>query len=227
MRYRRLLLPALLTVAAGALLAPALHRHAPALRRHAPVTLPPVIVPPLTEVTAREHFHHEHPGEPPYHVRIARAAELFHQTRPMGTFVFNPPSPVHNACSDYCACCVDHGLGVGARFERQSDRHLLGDRDDLFEDYWWQPGFRLAPGDEVDVRHSPYYPPNPAACWHVGLVGTDGHVYDFSKLKRWPTPRYGRQSFAEFTRNSHGEHEIMIRRLRWEYRYGAWPIPKP
>ncbi len=142
----------------------------------------------------------------------------------MGKFVLGLRTP-GNDCSDFVACCIDEGLGVGARFKRGSDRHLLGENRLLFERFVWRPGRTVMPGDTVDVRHSPWYPPNDRSCWHCGLVGSDGRVYDFTKLMSWPEPRYGRHTFAEFIRHCGEPGEVVIERLRWQYRYQAVPLP--
>ena len=180
--------------------------------------------PRLTAAAARARFLREHPGEQPLNHAIGRAAQRFHRTRPMGAFVLGLTTP-GNDCSDFCAACVDEGLGVGARFNRGSTQHLLGERPDLFETFWWRPGFVLLPGDQLAVAHSPHYEPYPGACWHVGIVGADGWVYDFSKLRRWRAPRYGRHEAAWFLQHSRGHHEALVERLHWRYRYRVAPLP--
>jgi len=120
---------------------------------------------------------------------------------------------------------LDDALGAKARFRRGSERHILADEPSLWEFYRWEPTSALMPGDEVAVRHSPHYPPSDEAPWHRGIIGTDGMVYDWTKLKSWSGPRYGRYPIDWFLRYSHGRNEVIVRRLRPAYRYGIEPIP--
>jgi hypothetical protein len=189
---------------------------------------PPAAVPrlpaALTEAEARARFEAQHPGAAPLNQAIAAAALDLHRRRPMGKFVLGLDKP-GNDCKDFVACCIDQGLGVKARVDRGSSEHLLGTRRDLFEWSWWSPGTAVQPGDVLTVRHSPWYEPNDAACWHCGIVGGDGLVYDFSKLIRWSEPRYGRHTFEEFVKHSHGPQQVLLQRLHWRYRYGIDPLP--
>ncbi len=168
----------------------------------------------------------EHPGEKPLNHAIAEAVVKLHEEQPMGTFVLGLQAGQRgNDCSDFTAAAIDDGLGVQARFRRDSDAHLYGERWNLFERFAWSPGVTVLPGDELSVRHSPWYEPSPDACWHCGLVGDDGRVYDFTKLKRWSSPRYGRHRFEEFIRHSQAPGQVFISRLKPEYRYLAKPLP--
>jgi len=124
-----------------------------------------------------------------------------------------------NDCSDFVKCCVDEGAGLKARFKRGSDRHLIGDSFRVQYEFCWDHTAPLLPGDAVSVKHSPWYDSYPGACWHVGIIGADGMVYDFVKLKRWPTARYGRTKLAWFVRHAQGPNEVVVRRLLPEYRY--------
>ncbi|MBI5835038.1 MAG: hypothetical protein HZB16_22265 [Armatimonadetes bacterium] len=178
----------------------------------------------ISETEARRRFLAEHPGARPLNWAIGDAALRFHDTQPMGAFVLGLGEP-GNDCSDFVACCIDEGLGVRARFRRDSQQHLLGERQDLFEYSWWQPQDDVQPGDVLSVRHSPWYEPYDGACWHCGIVGSDGYVYDFSKLRRWSSPRYGRHTVDEFTKHSRGEHQVLLQRLHYLYRYRLRPLP--
>jgi hypothetical protein len=60
----------------------------------------------------------------------------------------------------------------------------------------------------------------------VGVLGTDGQVYDFVKLVSWPEARYGRHPFAWFVRHC-GPGEVALGRLRPQYRYLLEPIVVP
>ncbi|PIW13935.1 MAG: hypothetical protein COW34_08115 [Armatimonadetes bacterium CG17_big_fil_post_rev_8_21_14_2_50_66_6] len=168
---------------------------------------------------ARNDFERRHPGEKPLNWRIAEVARRFHRQEPMGRFVLH-----QNDCSDFVACAVDEALGVQARFRRGSDKHLLGTRMELVDCWSWREGDAVQPGDVVNVRHSPWYPPNPNSIWHVGVVGPEGCVYDFVKLKTWKRARYGRNAFAWFVRHSGGPNEVEVCRLKARYRYRIDPV---
>jgi hypothetical protein len=215
---------AVLLLAAGSAVA---LRRAPVLelRRSGRLGVPTVHR--LTEAEARARFAREHPGEKPLNWAIAEAAPRFRQSRPMGRFVLGLGGRWGNDCSDFTAACVDEGLGAGARFKRASKHHIYGEDARLFEWFWWRPGATILPGDQLHIRHSPWYTPSEDACWHVGLVGPDGQVYDFTKLKRWNGPRYGRNSVDWFTRHSRGAKQVLVSRLHWKYRYRVEPLPKP
>lgn len=193
---------------------------------------PPVQIPlpqplrPPTEAELRARFMTEHPGELPLNHAIAKAVRELHNEEPMGKFVIGiERGQKGNDCSDFTACAIDDGLGVQARFRRNSDEHLLGERYSLFERFVWTPGTPVLPGDEISVRHSPWYTPYPEACWHCGLMGDDGRVYDFTKLKRWSSPKYCRHTFEEFIRHSKGAGQVIITRLKPEFRYRAKALP--
>lgn len=170
--------------------------------------------------SARERFLAAHPGEKPLNWAIGDVAGRFHRARPMGRFVLH-----ENDCSDYAECIIDEALGVGARFKRGSQKHLIGERAGAFEYWYWQPGLAVQPGDLVSVAHSPWYAPQEGSIGHVGVIGSDGMIYDFAKLRRWKSARYGRHPFAWFVRHSTGPREVIIGRLKPEYRYRIDPIP--
>jgi len=191
-------------------------------RAAAPYVLP---APRSYEAVARERFHSEHPGEKPLNWSIAAAAARFYKSRPMGKFVLGlQPGEWGNDCSDFVACAVDEGLGVRARFARGSDAHICEGLA-LMDALYWRPGMVVQPGDIVSVRHSPWYEPYEGACWHVGVIGPDGDVYDFVKLRRWESARYGKSGFEWFVRHSRGSRDVVIERLRPEYRYGQKSLP--
>lgn len=171
---------------------------------------------------ARSEFIRRHPGEKPLNWRIAETAERFHRLKPMGPFV-----PGSNDSSDFVACIVDEAVGVGARFNRRSVDHLLGERSDLYDSWYWYPGMVVQPGDLLSVQHSPWYPPHKKAQWHLGVVGVHGYVYDFVKLAGWRHPRYGRNPFEWFVRYSRGPDQVQVRRLKAKYRYLIEPLPHP
>ncbi len=167
---------------------------------------------------AREHFLKHHPDEKPLNWAIARTAVAFHKSKPMGKFVLH-----ENDCSDFVGCIVDHALGAGARFERNSEHHALCGAGGsvprrLFRTRWLSDIDAVQPGDVIGVRHSPWYPPREESIGHVGVIGADGYVYDFVKLKSWRQARYGRTEFAWFIHNC-APQEVSISRLRAEYRY--------
>ncbi len=172
------------------------------------------------EAWARAQFERRHPGEKPLNWAVAQAAVRFHRERPMGRFVLGlTPGKYGNDCSDFVDCAVDEGLGVKARFRRGSAHHLLADRRALYDSFPWHPGVATQPGDVVAVRHSPWYEPSEQSCWHVGIIGSDGMVYDFVKLRRWSEARYGRTSFEWFVAHSSGPGEVTVARLRAAVRY--------
>jgi hypothetical protein len=194
--------------------------------RRSPSPLPRLVLRPPTESELRARFLTEHPGERPLNWAIAAAGERLHRDRAMGQFVLAvQPGQWGNDCSDFVACAVDEGLGVKARHDRGSREHIYGERGGLYEVMLWRPGIVPQPGDLVSVRHSPWYPPTDQAAGHVGLVGPDGDVLDFTKLRRWKQPRYGRNSFTWFVRHSPGPTEVTLWRLKPEYRYRAVPLP--
>ena len=171
------------------------------------------------DVEARRDFYRNHPGEHPLNWQIGRKAQEFHRLRPMGGFRLH-----RNDCSDYVDCIVDDALGAKARFRRGSDRHILMRRSDLWDVFYWDRHEPLLPGDILSVEHSPHYEPHEGAVWHVGVLSTDGRVYDWSKLVSWPTDRYGCNSLAWFTRYSTGPDSIIVWRLKAVYRYKARPV---
>jgi len=171
---------------------------------------------------ARKQFYRECPGEKPLNWKIAAKAEELHRTKPMGKFVLH-----ENDCSDFEEAIIDDALGAKARFRRDSSRHILSRQKRLWRIYYWDRATPLLPGDAISLRHSPHYRPYEGAIWHVGVIGTDGMVYDWSKLKSWSAGRYGRNTVERFARYSHGAKDIIIRRLKAEYRYRARPLPVP
>lgn len=193
----------------------------------------PAAAPPLPalgtrayERWARAEFVRRHPGGKPVNELVGQAAVRFHGSRPMGTFrLATKLGQAGNDCSDFVACCIDEGLGVKARFNRGSDRHLYGDDLRLVTEILWRPGIKPQVGDAVAVRHSPWYAPTNESCWHVGVLGSDGMVYDFVKLRRWNGPRYGRHRFDWFVRHSPSTGQVILARLRPEYRYRLLPLP--
>lgn len=183
---------------------------------------------PHLEAEARAHFLHHHPGEQPLNHRLAKAAVALYKARPMGKFVLCTSSPdVGNDCSDFVACAIDEGVGAGARFRRHSQQHLIAQNARYFDSFMWDRRAALLPGDSVAVAHSPWYPPYAGACWHVGIIGSDGMVYDFVKLKSWTQARYGRHRVDWFVRHAQEPREICVTRLRPEYRYLVETIPIP
>lgn len=199
-----------------------------ALRGGLPLLWLPRPPSPLTEAAARERFLREHPGEKPLNHQLGQAAVALYKAKPMGKFVLCVGYPDNgNDCSDFVACAIDEGLGVKARFKRHSTRHLIAQDLRYFTSFYWQRSTPLLPGDSIAVAHSPWYAPYEGACWHVGIIGSDGMVYDFEKLKSWPGPRYGRHSLAWFTHNATGARDIIVTRLRPQYRYRLVPIPRP
>jgi hypothetical protein len=167
---------------------------------------------------ARDVFKRRHPDGRPLNWRIARVAEQFRRAEPMGRFILN-----ENDCSDFVGCVIDEALGVGARFNRDSDEHILcGEggrvRRWLFESYRLPNRGVVQPGDIVHVRHSPWYPPTEDSMGHVGVIGPEGQVIDFCKLKSWSKARYGRTDFEWFIHHNELK-QVVISRLRPQYRY--------
>lgn len=181
------------------------------------------VAPDAFERQARALFEQRHPGEKPLNWRIAETAERFHHEQPMGRFVLH-----ENDCSDFVGCAIDEALGAGARFNRDSDEHALCGRGGaaprwLFE-YRLLPAMgAVQPGDIVRVSHSPWYPPHDGSIGHIGVVGPDGRVIDFSKLKGWPSARYNRVDFEFFIQHNEPD-EVTIGRLRPEFRYRVFEV---
>jgi hypothetical protein len=187
----------------------------------APSAAPAESVPRVSfEEWASQEFARRHPNEKPLNWAIARQAEEFRRAEAMGTFVLN-----RNDCSDFTDAVLDDALGAKACFRRNSDHHILANEPSLWEFCRWEPGATLLPGDEIAVRHSPHYAPTDDAPWHRGIVGTDGMIYDWTKLKAWGTDRYGRHELQWFVSNSLGPGEVIVRRLRAVYRYMIEPVP--
>lgn len=175
------------------------------------------------EREARRLFEERYPGEKPLNWRIAETADRLYRERPMGRFVLH-----ENDCSDFVGCVIDEALGPGARFNRGSDDHALAGKGGappsaLFEHRRLPQVGAVQPGDIVHVAHSPWYPPHDDSIGHVGVVGADGRVVDFSKLKSWPTARYHQVEFEVFTRHCSPD-EVVISRLRPEFRYRVLEI---
>jgi len=175
-----------------------------------------------SEKQLRAAFYKDHAGGKPLNWAIAEMADEMHESKPMGKFVLH-----ENDCSDFMEAVVDEGLGATARFKRESDRHILTRRSGLWNVFYWDRKAPLLPGDQVSVRHSPHYAPKDGSIGHCGLIGSDGNVRDWSKLRSWSTDRYGSNSVEWFTRHSPGPREVVITRLRPEYRYLAKPVPLP
>jgi len=170
---------------------------------------------------ARQRFEAKYPGQKPLNWRIANVAKRFHAEQPMGKFVLD-----ENDCSDFVDCIVDDALGPKARFRRNSHEHIANYTPGLMMSLYWKSGDAVLPGDIVTVVHSPWYPPHePPAIAHIGVAGPDGYVYDFVKLRSWPSARYGRNSFAWFVHNCPEYREVVLTRLRAEYRYRIRPLP--
>ncbi len=175
------------------------------------------------EQQARALFEQRYPGEKPLNWVIAETAERLYHEKPMGRFVLN-----ENDCSDFVGCVIDEALGAGARFNRGSDEHALCDEGGaeprtLFDIRWLPQMGVVQPGDIVHVRHSPWYPPHAGSIGHVGVVGPDGRVIDFTKLKSWPSARYNQVKFDFFIQNN-APNEVIIGRLRPEFRYRVMEI---
>jgi hypothetical protein len=181
------------------------------------------VAPESFERQARALFEQRYPGEKPLNWRIAETAERFHDEQPMGRFVLH-----ENDCSDFVGCAIDEALGAGARFNRNTDDHARSGEGGaaprwLFEYRLLPEMDAVQPGDIVRVRHSPWYPPNDDACAHIGLLGPDGRVIDFSKLKSWPTARYNQVDFDFFIQHNEPT-QVTIGRLRPEFRYRVFEI---
>ena len=186
---------------------------------------PPIMSQAQLGAYARARFLREHPGEQPLSRAIGAAAVRFHRARPMGKFRLSlQPGVWGNDCSDFVECAVDEGLGVRARFKRGSGLHLAGTDNRYFGYGWWDRTSPLRPGDVVSVAHSPWYEPYEGANWHIGVVGSDGMVHDFVKLRRWREARYGRHTPQWFARHSPGPRSVLIGRLRPEYDYLLQPV---
>jgi hypothetical protein len=189
--------------------------------------LPPFALPgrPLPTISyeawARREFERRHPGEKPLNWRIAAKAVEFRRTRPMGRFVLD-----RNDCSDFVDAILDDALGAQARFRRHSAVHLLAGRR-IWDFFYWDRRTPLQPGDELCVRHSPWYEPYESRLWHVGIIGSDGMVYDWTKLVTWPEARYGRNSVEWFVRHCPDPKEVVVVRLAPQYRYAIEPLPLP
>lgn len=180
------------------------------------------------EQWARAEFERRWPGERPVNWAIAEAAVDLSRRQAMGRFKLAlEAGEWGNDCSDFVACAVDAGLGVRSRLELGTRHHAYGEDPRLFSAHLWRPGMTVQPGDLVSVRHSPWYTPSDSACWHIGVVGVDGRVYDFTKLRRWNRPRYGRHELAWFVRHSPTPGEVILGRLKPQYRFRVEPLPPP
>jgi hypothetical protein len=196
------------------------------LGRLSPTAAPRALSPVPYEAWARREFVRRYPGEKPLNWRLAETAVRLHRERPMGRFVLGvEPGVWGNDCSDFLDCVVDEALGVGARCFRGGRNHRIGTDPRYFHYFYWDGREPLQPGDLISVRHSPWYDPDPDAAWHVGMLGPDGRVYDFVKLRRWSEARYGRNPLGWFLRYSRGPKEVLVGRLRPQYRYRLEPIP--
>jgi len=172
------------------------------------------------EARARQRFYREHPGEKPLNWKIAAKADEFHQSQPMGKFVLHK-----NDCSDFVDAVVDDALGAKARFRRDSSEHILTGKKRLWDAFYWDRKWPLLPGDVVSVAHSPHYAPREGSIWHCGVIGADGAVRDWTKLKTWRAGRYGRHSVEWFVRHTRSRSEVIIWRLKPRYRYHLEPVP--
>ncbi len=175
------------------------------------------------ERQARALFEQRYPGEKPLNWAIAETAERLYRERPMGRFVLH-----ENDCSDFVGCVIDEALGPGARFNRQSSDHALcgeGGRtpNALFDHRSLPDATPVQPGDIVYVRHSPWYAPHDDSIGHVGVVGPNGRVLDFTKLKSWPEARYNEVALEFFIQHNEPD-EVTIGRLRPEFRYRVLEI---
>ncbi len=178
------------------------------------------------EWEARRIFEQRYPDQKPLNWRIAEVAERLYHEEPMGRFVLH-----ENDCSDFVGCVVDEALGPGARFNREGNEHALCGKGgveprSLFEIRRLPKMGVVQPGDIVHVRHSPWYPPNDESIGHAGVIGPEGRVIDFSKLKSWASARYHCISFERFIQHN-APDEVVIGRLRPEYRYRLVDIEQP
>jgi hypothetical protein len=170
---------------------------------------------------ARQQFEAKYPGQKPLNWRIANTAKRFHAEKPMGKFVLHK-----NDCSDFVDCILDDALGPKARFRRNSDQHVVANTPGLMRSFYWTQGDPALPGDILTVIHSPWYPPHePPDIAHIGVVGPEGTVYDFTKLRSWRSARYGEHEFTWFVRHCAEPQEVIITRLRPEFRYRVRPLP--
>lgn len=175
------------------------------------------------EAQCRATFVKEHSGAQPVNWLIGKAAERYYKERPQGKYVLHK-----NDCSDFVECLVDDALGAKARFRRDSNQHLAMRGRGLFYTLEWRSGVTVNPGDVINVRHSPWYAPSASSnISHVGVMGTDGKVYDYTKLRSWKTARYGRVDFDFFIRYSLEPGQVTITRLLPEYKYRIKPTPWP
>ncbi len=175
------------------------------------------------EQQSRALFEQRYPDEKPLNWAIADTAERFYHEQPMGRFVLH-----ENDCSDFVGCIIDEALGADARFNRDSDEHALcGEGGStpraLFDIRRLPERGAVQPGDIVHVRHSPWYAPHEDSIGHVGVVGPDGRVIDFTKLKSWSSARYNQVEFDFFIQNN-APDEVRIGRLRPEFRYRVLDI---
>jgi hypothetical protein len=173
------------------------------------------------ESQAQQQFYRNHPSEKPLNWKPAEKAVEFNRTRPMPGFVLH-----ENDCSDFTDCIVDEALGYGARFKRGSGHHIAATHPQLWQVFVWDGKQPLLPGDMISVRHSPWYPPNPQACGHVGIIGADANVYDWTKLQSWRQACYGRNTVQWFVRHSTEPGQVRIWRLHPAYRYLIKPLPE-
>ncbi len=191
-----------------------------------PHSLTHLLSPEEYERWARAEFARRHPGEKPLNWRLAETAVTFHRVKPMGKFVLGvKPGVWGNDCSDFLDCIADETLGARVRCFRGSREHQLGTSPAYFAYFYWDGRSPIQPGDLVAVRHSPWYDPDPDAAWHIGMLGPDGMVYDFVKLRRWSEARYGRNSLQWFVRQSRDPREVLLGRLRPQYRYMMKAMP--
>lgn len=172
------------------------------------------------EARARQQFYRERPGEKPLNWKIAARADEFQRAEPMGKFVLH-----QNDCSDFVDAVIDDALGAQARFRRDSSKHVLMGKKGLWDTFCWDRQRPLLPGDVVSVAHSPHYAPRQGSVWHCGVIGTDGKVRDWTKLKTWDTSRYGRHPVEWFIQHTRARSEVIIWRLKPQYRYRLRPVP--
>jgi len=209
-------------VAAGAVWWVAWHHEPPSEPEPVVVVQAPVEQsPPLPyEEWARREFLENHPGEKPLNWEIAQAAEGFYQSMPMGGFTLHA-----NDCSDFADSVLDEALGAKARFNRRSPYHVVSIDGTLWDFFYWNGEEPLQAGDEINVQHSPHYAPFNGATRHCGIIGTDGNVYDWTKIRSWSTSRYGCYTINYFTRHCHSDRDVIIRRMKPQFRYLIEPVP--